>query len=43
MPRMLGGVGTVLEMINSRKIALSTLQGHFERIDAIDSTDLGNP
>jgi hypothetical protein len=39
---MLGRVGTVLEMINSRKIAISTLLGDFQRIDAIDVTELGN-
>jgi len=38
---MLGRVGTVPEMINSRKIAISTVYGRFQRIDAIDVTKLG--
>jgi hypothetical protein len=38
---MLGRVGTVLEMINSRKIAALTLLGGFQRIDVIDVTGLG--
>jgi hypothetical protein len=39
---MLGRVGTVLEMINSRKIAISALSRGFQGIAAIDVIDLGN-
>jgi len=38
---MLGRVGTVVEMINSRKIARSMLLTSLERFDAIDVTELG--
>jgi len=38
---MLGRIRTTLEMINSPKIAISTLSGRFQRIDAIDVTELG--
>ena len=38
---MFGRVGTVLEMINSPIIAISTSLGCFQRIDAIDVTELG--
>jgi len=38
---MLGRVGTVLEMINSRKIGVSMLLGRFQRFDGIGGTRLG--
>jgi hypothetical protein len=38
---MLGRVGTVLEMINSRKIAGLMLLTSLERFDGIDVTELG--
>jgi hypothetical protein len=38
---MLGRVGTVLEMINTRKIGVSTLLTSIQRFDAIDVTGLG--
>jgi hypothetical protein len=38
---MLGRIGVIFEMIDTRKIAGSTLLSSFERFDAIDVTVLG--